>query len=70
MDIFFKDQDRVEYLNLLREQGDRFGVKFLAYCLMTNHVHLPAIPESKDSLARGIGEPHRHTGTQAIYLYE
>jgi putative transposase len=59
MDIFFKDQDRVEYLNLLREQGDRFGVKFLAYCLMTNHVHLLAIPELKDSLARGIGEAHR-----------
>jgi putative transposase len=57
--FFFKDQDREEYLQLLREQGDRFGVKFLAYCLMTNHVHLLAIPELKDSLARGIGEAHR-----------
>ncbi len=59
MDIFKKDSDRVEYLTFLRSQGDRFGVKFLSYCLMTNHVHLLAVPEKMDSLARAIGEAHR-----------
>lgn len=59
MDIFFNEQDRLEYLNLLREQGDRFGVKFLAYCLMTNHVHLLAVPIKPESLAKAIGEAHR-----------
>jgi len=59
MDIFFKESDRVEYLNHLRSQGDRSGVKFLAYCLMTNHVHLLAVPEKADSLARAVGEAHR-----------
>ena len=59
MDIFFEDQDRVEYLGLLRRQGDRFGVKFLTYCLMTNHVHLLAVPKETDSLSRAIGEAHR-----------
>lgn len=59
MDIFSVEQDRVAYLNLLREQGDRCGVTFLAYCLMTNHVHLLAIPKHHDSLARAIGEAHR-----------
>jgi len=59
MDIFFEEQDRVEYLNLLRKQGEQFGVQFLTYCLMTNHVHLLAIPEHPDSLARAIGEAHR-----------
>jgi len=34
-------------------------VTFLAYCLMTNHVHVIAVPERADSLARGIGEAHR-----------
>ncbi len=59
LDIFYKEQDRVEYLSLLRRQGDRFGVTFLTYCLMTNHVHLLAIPKQADSLARAIGEAHR-----------
>ena len=57
--VFWSDGDRREYLRLLREQGARFGVTFLAYCLMTNHVHLIAVPEQADSLARGIGEAHR-----------
>jgi putative transposase len=59
LDIFFQDQDRFEYLRLLREQGKRFGVTFLSYCLMTNHVHLLAVPEKQDGLARAIGEAHR-----------
>jgi len=59
MDIFSSDEDREEYLCLLSEQGRRFGVRFLAYCLMSNHVHLVAIPEEAGSLARGIGEANR-----------
>ncbi|MEN8190739.1 MAG: transposase [Thermodesulfobacteriota bacterium] len=59
MEIFFEEEDRLEYLTLLRKQGDRFGVKFLTYCLMTNHVHLLAVPSHPDSLARAIGEAHR-----------
>ena len=35
------------------------GVRHLAYCLMTNHTHLLAIPEKEDSLAKAIGDPHR-----------
>ncbi|MBI5116722.1 transposase, partial [Candidatus Poribacteria bacterium] len=59
MRIFRSKKDREEYLRLLSEQGKRFGVSFVAYCLMTNHVHLIAVPEESDSLARGIGEAHR-----------
>lgn len=57
--IFFSNDDRYEYLRLLKEQGERFGIRFIAYCLMTNHVHLIAIPEEESSLSRGIGEAHR-----------
>ena len=59
MTIFFSHEDRKEYLRLQKKQGDRFGVKFIAYCLMTNHIHLVAIPEDEDGLSRAIGEAHR-----------
>lgn len=59
MDIFFSDEDRAAYINFLAEQGERFGVHYLAWCLMTNHIHLIAVPEQESSLALGIGEAHR-----------
>jgi putative transposase len=59
MDIFAGDQDRQQYLRCLHEEAARFGVAFLGWCLMTNHVHLIAVPEREDSLARAIGEAHR-----------
>ncbi len=59
MDVFFRDADRSEYLRQLSEQGRRFGVEYIAWCLMTNHVHLVAVPRQEDSLAQGIGEAHR-----------
>jgi len=59
MEIFHCDADRKEYLGLLCQQGRRFGLTFIAYCLMSNHVHLLAVPQEADSLARGIGEAHR-----------
>lgn len=59
MDVFFCDADRIEYLKQMSEQGRRFGVEYIAWCLMTNHVHLIAIPEEEKSLALGVGEAHR-----------
>ena len=35
------------------------GVAIWAYCLMPNHTHLIAVPQSEDALARAIGEAHR-----------
>jgi putative transposase len=59
MNVFFSDADRLLYLHVLREQANRYGVHFAAWCLMQNHVHLVVVPEHKTSLARGIGEAHR-----------
>jgi len=59
MNIFRDDGDRFEYLRLLRQNAEIHGVRFKAYCLMTNHIHLVAIPERQNSLARAIGEAHR-----------
>ena len=57
--IFDDDEDQELYLSLMREHADRQGVRFQAWSLMTNHVHLIAVPEREESLARGIGEAHR-----------
>lgn len=59
MDIFSDDQDRSAYLQMMAEEAERSGVTFLSWCLMTNHVHLIAIPEKENSLARTIGKAHR-----------
>ncbi len=59
MDIFFDDEDRKGYLSFLKGQGDRTGLEFIGYCLMTNHIHLLVIPSDDESLRKGIGETHR-----------
>jgi len=39
-DIFIDGEDRVHFLDLLKEKKNRYNVKIYAYCLMNNHVHL------------------------------
>ena len=56
---FLREEDYRVYLDLMAEWCSRRGVAIWAYCLMPNHVHLIAVPESVESLARGIGEAHR-----------
>jgi len=34
------------------------GVRILAWCLMTNHVHLILVPDDAGSLARALGQTH------------
>jgi putative transposase len=67
--IFPTDRDRKEYLDLLALLGKQYGVEYWAWCLMSNHIHLVAVPESADSLARAIGEAHRRY-TRQINLRE
>ena len=57
-DVFFVDDDRRFYLSVLRDQARRCGLDLLGYCLMTNHVHLVAIPAGADSLQRAVGRAH------------
>jgi len=57
--VFFQDDDYDAYLELMAEWCRKSGVEIWAYCLMPNHVHLIALPQSEDSLAKGIGEAHR-----------
>ena len=50
-DVFFADSDRQRYLELLLEYSAKHGLETLAYCLMTNHVHLVCVPARVDSLS-------------------
>lgn len=49
--VFFSDSDRYMYVLMLKKAGGKYGVSFLSWCLMNNHVHLIAIPEMEKSLA-------------------
>jgi len=49
-DVFFTDEDRRAYLEWMREYCTRHGVSVLAYCLMTNHVHVIVVPPRQDAL--------------------
>jgi putative transposase len=56
--VFFTDADRVAYLKWLKEYADTHGVDVLAYCLMTNHVHLVVVPATIDGLHRVLKPLH------------
>jgi len=57
--VFFCEQDKQAYLNLLRQFGPPAGIQIWTYCLMDNHVHHIVVPETKQSLALAFGEVHR-----------
>jgi len=57
-DVFCSDGDRLTYLGLISEYCKPARLRLIGYCLMTNHVHLIAVPEREDSLARGLGQAH------------
>lgn len=50
--IFFNSTDREVYLGLLRQYAALHATDILGFCLMTNHVHLVAIPRAADSMAK------------------
>jgi putative transposase len=53
--VFFDDEDRQTYLKLLTIYAPKHSLRIWAYCLMDNHIHLLAVPETETALARGIG---------------
>jgi putative transposase len=48
--IFFDKSDKEKYLCLLKKYSDKWKSSILAYCLMTNHVHLLIRPHEELSL--------------------
>jgi putative transposase len=50
--------DRTIYLKLLQEYSQLYGVSLLGYCLMSNHVHLIAVPHAPMALAQSLKQAH------------
>ena len=63
--VFHCRADRLTYLRLLRQQAALGGLPILAYCLMSNHIHLIAAPLEAESLAAVMQRVH---GRYAQYL--
>ena len=55
---FTSDEDRWVYLNLLAKHRRAFGLQVWAWCQMSNHIHLLAVPAREDSLARTLSRTH------------
>src|SRR5436190_3817011 len=56
--IFHEDSDYLVYIRNLKNACVEFFVKIWAYALMTNHVHLIAVPESETSISRALQKAH------------
>jgi len=57
--VFFNEDDKKLYLQILNYHCRKESVEIWCYCLMDNHVHLIAVPSSVLSLAKAIGETHK-----------
>jgi len=56
--VFTADSVRSAYLGLLSEHAMSHRLRILAYCIMTNHVHVVAIPENEASMANTFRHAH------------
>ena len=57
--VFFYPGDKILYLELLKEQVNKYKIEVWAYCLMDNHVHLVLVPKTKEGLAKAVAETNR-----------
>ena len=61
-DVFYTPDHYRQYLEYIAQYSSRYRFDILAYCLMSNHIHLVGIPRKQDSMARMIQATHsRHT---------
>jgi putative transposase len=57
-DVFFSDIDKDYYLKLLKQYSQEHEVEVLAYCLMTNHIHLILKPSTEEGLQKVLKPLH------------
>jgi putative transposase len=63
--VFFTNAHYGAYLDCLGKYCAQARVRILGYCLMSNHVHLVAVPEEPGSLGVALRRAH---GRYALYL--
>lgn len=61
--ILSSDADRLTYLGLLYEYSQLYALSLLGYCLMSNHVHLIAVPHAREALAQSLKQAHGRYAT-------
>ncbi|MCU0577079.1 MAG: transposase, partial [Desulfobacterota bacterium] len=49
--VFSSEEDYERYIEILSKYAGKHDLAIWSYCLMTNHVHLVAVPGAEDSLA-------------------
>jgi len=57
--VFFSEKDFRKYIDIMAEKTKKYDVEIWSYCLMTNHIHLIAVPRQENALANAIGEAHK-----------
>jgi putative transposase len=68
--IFIDDQDRISYLEILKNRCNEIPIEIHGYCLMPNHIHLVATPPEKNSLTSVVGYTHRIYSKQYNERYD
>lgn len=63
--VFFCDDDYIFYLGLLKEWSNNESIEILAYCLMTNHVHLILNARSRFQFIKS-----HHRNTWSIHAHD
>jgi putative transposase len=56
--IFHQDADYLVYIRNLKDGCSEHGLRIRSYSLMTNHVHIIAIPEREQSMSRALHDAH------------
>lgn len=56
--IFFNDDDRRAYLQMMARALKRSDTRCLAWCLMDNHIHLMLVPQNEDGLRAPLSSVH------------
>ncbi|MFQ5356268.1 MAG: transposase [Mariprofundaceae bacterium] len=54
--VFFSDEDREVYLEWLQSYCEKYDADILAYCLMSNHIHLVAVLNFKEGLHQALNQ--------------
>jgi putative transposase len=51
-DVFRKPEDFAAFVKLIGEAKERYPIKLIAYCLMSNHFHLLVKPTRGEDLSK------------------
>src|SRR5258708_25711245 len=58
--VFDDAKDRRVYLKLLRRYAEKYSLRIWAWCLMSNHLNLLAVPETTEPLKRTLRQTHHY----------